>query len=532
MPLRYFRRGKEPAHLTTLRDVPLFSELSTHELRTLDELLYRRSYVRDEIVFDQGEEGQAIYFVLSGKVLIRREDSPQGAMAELATGQFFGERALLEDAPRVAQARAGEDSVLAVLFREDFLSLLRTHPQIAGRIAHYCSLRDASNNLASGIEASPPAAPDSLRNAVGPVTWTGIIAATCLLLLVFRHILWLVVPFLLALIIYYLLAPLAKRMVLAGFSRQIAAIALSSAFLLTVGLLVLLIYPPVMANASDWQESLIRYHAGGVALLKNMLHSVQQRFTFLHNVNLGGDLYQQFRDVSEHFSEKYLGSVLLGVAAWLPSLLLAPVITFFLLMDGAYLRKMIGDAVPNAFFEKTLYLMRAVDRTARLYFVGLMKITAVDTVLLASGLALLGIASPFLLGLIAAILGWIPYLGPLLGCAMVLMVAATDSPGNLSLVYGTIGLFIGLRLLDDFVLLPLIVGRSLHIHPLLTVMMFLVGDAIAGVAGLMLVIPILGVVMVLGETLEIILNDTRLQARHRHSQNLRWLTANRDLGNR
>jgi len=84
-------------------------------------------------------------------------------------------------------------------------------------------------------------------------------------------------------------------------------------------------------------------------------------------------------------------------------------------------------------------------------------------------------------------------------------------------------------MLDDFVFLPMIVGKSLHIHPLLTVMMFLIGEAIAGVAGLMLAIPILGIVMVLGETLEIILTDTRLQARHKHSQKLRWHAANSDL---
>ncbi len=530
MRLRYFRRAKEPAHLTALRDVQLFSELSAHELRTLDELLFRRSYLRDEIIFDQGEEGQAIYFVLAGKVLIHREGSPQGAVAELASGQFFGERALLKHAPRAAQARAGEDSVLAVLFREDFLSLLKTHPQIAAKITHYCRLRDASSNLTAEIEASPPASPGRLHNAAGPVAWVGILAVTCLLLVVFRKILWLVVPMLSALIIYYLLAPMAKRMVLAGFGRRLAAVTLSGAFLLMVGLLVLLLYPLVIANANDWQESLARYHAGGASMLENMFHSLQQQFPFLQSAKFGEEIYQQLRDVSEHFSGKYLGSMVLGVATWLPLLLLAPVITFFLLMDGTYLRKLMGGAVPNAFFEKTLYLMHAVDRTAQQYFVGLIKIATVDAVLMAAGLALLGIPSPFLLGLIVAILNWIPLLGPLLGGAMVLMVAATDFPGNLPLIYGTIALFIGLRILDDLVLLPLIVGRSLHIHPLLTVMMFLVGDAIAGVTGLMLVIPILGVVMVLGETLEIILTDIRLQARHRHSRKLRWQTTNRDLG--
>jgi predicted PurR-regulated permease PerM len=126
-------------------------------------------------------------------------------------------------------------------------------------------------------------------------------------------------------------------------------------------------------------------------------------------------------------------------------------------------------------------------------------------------------------------LSWIPYLGPLLGCAIVLMAAATDFPGNLSLIYSVMALFIIIRMLDDFIFLPIIVGKSLRIHPLLTVMMFLVGEAIAGIAGLMLAIPILGIVMVLGETLEIILTDVRLQARHRYAQKLHWRSANRDL---
>ncbi|HLD09118.1 MAG TPA: cyclic nucleotide-binding domain-containing protein, partial [Methylophilaceae bacterium] len=199
--MSYFRRRAEPAHLTVLRDVPLFSGLRTHELRTLDDLLHQRSYVNDEVIFDQDEEGQAIYFVLSGKVLISRQGYKK-AIAELGAGQFFGERALLEDAPRVAQARAAEDCVLAVLFREDFLVLLQTHPEIAKKITEHCSLRSA--NQPAGIDTNSSTRFHNHHDVPGPVTWVGIIAVTCLLLLIFKTILWLVVPFLLALILYYL----------------------------------------------------------------------------------------------------------------------------------------------------------------------------------------------------------------------------------------------------------------------------------------------------------------------------------------
>lgn len=158
-----------------------------------------------------------------------------------------------------------------------------------------------------------------------------------------------------------------------------------------------------------------------------------------------------------------------------------------------------------------------------------MKMTLVDTVLTTMGLWVLGVSSPLMWGLVVAVLCWIPYLGPLLGFAIVALIATTDMPGNISVIYSLAALFIIIRMLDDFFFLPAIVGRSLRIHPLLTIMMFLIGEAIAGVAGLMLVIPILGVVRVLGETMEIILKDTRLQARHRHSEKLRWRAATRDL---
>jgi len=529
MLLRYFRRGIEPAYLTVLRDVPLFAELKTHELVTLDDVLHQRTYLKDEIIIDQDEEGQAVYFILSGKVQVRRQGMPE-PLAEMETGQFFGERALLEDSPRSAQVRAMEDCTIAVLFRDDFLGLMHTHREIAEKITEHCSL---INSIYKSILPTPKPRQVTLthyRDIPGLVTWGGIIAATCLLLLIFKKILWLVVPFLLALMLYYSLAPLAKRMVQSGFSHSVAAITLSGAFLLVIGLALLMFYPMAMTHGESWQAALLHYMAGGVTLLENIIHGLQQQFSFLHNAQFGNDLYQQFRDFSDHFSDKYMGQVALAVATWLPSLLLTPIITFFLLKDSAQLRKMIGSAVPNAFFEKTLYLIHAVDRTARLYFVGLIKIAAIDTVLISLGLWILGISPALLLGLLVAILCWIPYLGPLLGFAIVMMVAASDFPGNLPLFYSIIGLFITMRILDDLVFLPLIVGKSLRMHPLLTIMMFLIGEAIAGVAGLMLAIPILGVVMVLGETLEIILTDKRLQARHRFSQKLRWQSANRDLG--
>ena len=364
---------------------------------------------------------------------------------------------------------------------------------------------------------------------IGPITWCGIIGSTCLLLFLFQKILWLVVPFLLALLLYYLLAPLSNKLVLAGWSTNLAATLLSGAFLLVVVGALLLIYPRVIANADEWQSTVMRYLEGGARVVEAVLYEMQQNFTFLRKGNLSLELREKTLGYAEQFSDKHLGGAIFTVVAWLPSLLLAPIIAYFLLKDGGKLRKFIGETVPNAYFEKTLYLMHALDQTARQYFVGMFKLTVIDAVFLVVGLWILGVPSPLTLGLVAAVLGWIPYIGPIIGCVLAVMVTATDFPGQISLVYAVVGLFALLRVLDDFIFMPFVIGKTMSIHPLLTLLMFFVGEAIAGVAGLMLVIPILGIVMVMGETLELIFRDTRLKARHAYARHLHQHAANADL---
>ncbi len=370
---------------------------------------------------------------------------------------------------------------------------------------------------------------DTLQQGPGPITWCGIIAVTCGLLFVFQKILWLVVPFLLALVLYYLLAPLARRLVLAGFSNDFSAAALSGAFLLGLGLWLLLLYPWALANAEAWHATFMRYLAGGYSLIDGALGGLERKFSFASNAHLADSIRTKFTAVQDRFAEEYMVAALMALGAWLPSLLLIPVITYFLLKEGASFRKFLGEAVPNAYFEKTLYLTHAVDRAARSYFLGLVKLTLLDGLLLSAGFWFIGLSSPLMLGGVAAILGQIPYVGPLIGCLAAILVTGTDFPGQVGLAYGVFGLFILVRLLDDLVFIPAIVGKSLRLHPLLSLLMLLVGGAIAGIAGLMLVLPVMGMTLLLGETLELIFTDPRLRARHAFSVTLRKQAAQADL---
>lgn len=147
----FFSLGKKKnPRLAQLKSVSLFNDLKLSQLRIVNGLLHERNYLENEIIFDEGDEGQALYIVASGKVRTHRADRPDNVFVDFGPGEFFGELALLEDAPRSSSTRAVEDTVLLALFRTEFLSLLELHSSIGSKIS-YALARDLSRKLRKAI---------------------------------------------------------------------------------------------------------------------------------------------------------------------------------------------------------------------------------------------------------------------------------------------------------------------------------------------------------------------------------------------
>jgi len=388
--------------------------------------------------------------------------------------------------------------------------------------------------------------------AAGPIVWLGIIVTTCLLLVVFQTVLWLVMPVLLAVVAYYLMSPLVVYAIARGLTRARAVFivtVLMSLVLVAVGAVV---EPRLSAATHDFPSKIQEYSQVGIRLFNNAQQTVYNYFPFLHRQpaappslpshGLGfvssevvAPAPPPTASADEVQSEvaslqaKYSGDIALELLHWVPSLLLVPYFTYFFLLDGPRFKRFLVQAIPNAFFEKTLYLFYRVEDQVRRYFQGLLALTALDAMCLGIGLWFLGLSAPFFLAVAAAVMAWLPYLGSIGGGLLVALVAAHDFPNSHWLPYEVVGLFIGVRLLDDFVFMPLTVGRSLHMHPLVTVLMILLGGAVAGIAGLLLVMPVLGVVMVAGQIIGELVTDERILARWRHARYLKHLRAKADL---
>lgn len=109
-----------------LKGVYLFKELRPDEMDLILSIAKEKKFKKDNLIFSEGEPGNAFYLIVSGSVRISTVVPGVGeeALAILKPGEYFGEMALIDDAPRSASAIANEASLLVSITKEDFLNLI------------------------------------------------------------------------------------------------------------------------------------------------------------------------------------------------------------------------------------------------------------------------------------------------------------------------------------------------------------------------------------------------------------------------
>lgn len=119
--------------LEALRSVPLFGSLDDEAAKDLRNLLSDQIVPQNTRLFKQGDKGDAMYLIESGRVRIslRDDDKQEVTLAELAQGDFFGEMSIIDGRQRSADAHVIEDARLAILSRNAFLSFVRNNPDVA-----------------------------------------------------------------------------------------------------------------------------------------------------------------------------------------------------------------------------------------------------------------------------------------------------------------------------------------------------------------------------------------------------------------
>jgi len=136
-----------------LSKLPLCSGLGDQELETLSHSMRTRSYRKNTIIFEEGDQGDALYIVESGQVkaYLSDEQGKEIVLSMLNPGDYFGEMALLDEAPRSASVITAQESRLLVISGSDFRDTLAAHPNIALQVIRGLNetLRRSTENVKS-----------------------------------------------------------------------------------------------------------------------------------------------------------------------------------------------------------------------------------------------------------------------------------------------------------------------------------------------------------------------------------------------
>jgi type IV pilus assembly protein PilB len=144
-----------PATPSFLHQIPFFQAIPPATLVHLERRMKRRDFVPQSVIVREGSSDGAAYFILSGRVAVRRRDADTGVdfvLAELGAGQMFGEMAMLTGQPRTASVLALEDTTCAVLEHADFEFTLAAHPELANAMLRMLAERLVEANRSAGID--------------------------------------------------------------------------------------------------------------------------------------------------------------------------------------------------------------------------------------------------------------------------------------------------------------------------------------------------------------------------------------------
>jgi predicted PurR-regulated permease PerM len=186
---------------------------------------------------------------------------------------------------------------------------------------------------------------------------------------------------------------------------------------------------------------------------------------------------------------------LIGVLSDIPWLILGPVLAFLLLKDAADIRRTILTALPHRIQLRSHRLIEELNATLAAYVRAQLLACVVVGTLCGVGFALLGSPYAILLGVLAAVLEFIPLIGPLVVGAVAVAIAALHDP---MLAVWTAVFLTVLRVVQDYVIYPRLIGRDIQLHPLVVILAVLAGVELDGIAGIFIAVPIVAVVTVAG----------------------------------
>lgn len=202
-----------------------------------------------------------------------------------------------------------------------------------------------------------------------------------------------------------------------------------------------------------------------------------------------------------NFNGTAIGKTLLSVGSTLAIMFIVPVYIFIILYYQPLLLEFVRRLFVNNHPEEATEIVKQTKSVVQRYLVGLVIEAAIVATLDATALLILGIEYAILLGIIAALLNMIPYIGGIVAVALPMMVAMVTKDSALYALYILVIYYI-IQLIDNNIIVPKIVASKVKINALFSIIVVLAGNMLWGISGMFLSIPLLAIIKLVFDHIE------------------------------
>ncbi|HJV44259.1 MAG TPA: AI-2E family transporter [Bacillota bacterium] len=309
-------------------------------------------------------------------------------------------------------------------------------------------------------------------------SWIGLISKTVL------------TPLILSIVIAYLLNPIVRLLNSRGVPRGVAVGIIYFGSILVFMIFLIKAIPAFITQAQDLTEHIPQFiHTSQAWLDKFNTHKYQ----LPAGIRVG--IEQAIGNFQKRTSQMFTG-MLDGAGDFLQKLidlLVIPFIVFYLLKDMKMIQRGFLFFVPGTKRTDLAKLLHEIDEALESYIGGQLIVCLIVGIFAYIGYWIIDMPYAILLAFVITVTNIIPYIGPLIGAAPSILLALTVS-WKMTLLVLLINLIV--QILEGNVISPMIMGKRLHMHPLLIIMALLVGGELGGLLGLVFAVPIVAILRV------------------------------------
>jgi predicted PurR-regulated permease PerM len=303
------------------------------------------------------------------------------------------------------------------------------------------------------------------------------------------------VPLTFGAVLSMLLLPVCHWLQSKGMNNGLASmLSLLALLILVTGVITLLQY-----QLSDLAEDLSKIDERVTSMVAELKNYVKQHFGISH--------LEQQKMINEQKSgsmEKAAGMVtgLLGsLAGIMVDTILVLVYTFLFIYFRGHFKKFILRLFKPDNREETAVVLDDASKVAQQYLGGLGLMIVMLWIMYGIGFSIAGVKNAVFFAILCGILELVPFAGNITGTTITVLMALAQS-GDTKIVLGVLITYGLVQLIQTYILEPLVVGDRLNINPLFTILIIVIGEAVWGIPGMILAIPLLGIFKIICDHVE------------------------------